>query len=200
MRCFFALLLSQEVKARVIGLLERLRPSSSGIKWVRPEQLHVTLRFFLSLGAPEQATVSKVAQDLCLGASPYEFSVAGVRTFGPRGAVGTIWAGIGDPSGELSRFHGALVADLEANGYMPESRPFSPHLTLGRLREPSWDPALQAKLEREACFEGGTSIADRLQLITSELRPSGPIYRTLGEWSFGGPKGGTASQRITLGC
>lgn len=186
MRCFFALLLSEEVKAQVVHLLGRLRPSTPGVKWVRPEQLHITLRFFLSLDATEQAAVLHTGEALCGTASPFSLAVRGVKSFGPRGGgISTLWAGIEDLSGGLARFHASLVETLERAGYAPEPRPFSPHLTLGRLREPSWDPALHAKMEREATFEGGLFSVDSLHLLASELRPSGPVYTSVERWAFG---------------
>jgi 2'-5' RNA ligase len=97
-----------------------------------------------------------------------------------------LWAGIEEPSGALARFQGELEGELVARGFSAEDRPFFPHLTLGRMREPRRDPLLDSAIRAEAEFDGGLFLADRMTLFSSTLTPRGPIYKVVEEWSLGG--------------
>lgn len=185
MRCFLALELPTEVKVRLGGLSDRLRPHARGVRWVGAEQLHLTLHFFGEVPPERLTAIHSVAGPLCARTPAIPVSVRGAGSFGPAGAARVLWAGIGDDAGALSDFQSELESGLAGAGFPREERPFSPHLTLGRAREPKRDPALQERLGQEASFDGGCFTAHHLTLFASTLTPQGAVYKVLGTWSFG---------------
>jgi len=184
-RCFLALELPTEVKARLRGLSDRLRPLAKGTRWVGEDQLHLTLHFFGEVPEERLPSIAAVVAPLCARTPALRLAVKGAGSFGPSGTARVLWAGIEEEGGGLRSFQAALVAGLAAAGFAPEERPFSPHLTLGRSREPKRNALLQEQLGAEACFDGGTFIADHLSLFSSALTPQGAIYKVVEAWSFG---------------
>ena len=165
------------VPAALGKLSDEMRPlwPAQGVGWVRPENLHLTLRF---LGAAEDAQIAVLREGLTDVAARHEGFVAAIEQSGcfpNRRRPKVIWAGVADAAGRL----GALQRDVEevvcAAGWEPEERDFRPHVTLGRVRAgvhpPSgkWSgelPRLQVPVEA-------------VELIESILKPAGAEYRTL---------------------
>lgn len=186
MRCFLALEIPSEVKARLGELSARLRPFAKGVRWVEPGQIHLTLHFFGDISEERLPVLETVVAPLCAAAPPFRLSVQGAGSFGPRGTTRVLWAGIGGDVEVLQSFRSALERDLSAAGFSCEERPFSPHLTLGRAHEPKRNLTLQDELGRESTFHAGTFEGDHLALFSSTLTPGGAIYKSLATWKFGG--------------
>lgn len=189
MRCFLALAIPADVRERLAALQGRLGGCGRGVKWVDPGQMHLTLKFFGHLPDSERPAVETVCERVCSGAEPLLLAVRGAGTFGPGGAIRVVWAGLEDGSGRLALFQERLETALADAGFQREERPFSPHLTLGRLREPKRDPRLRELLDSEAGFDGGSFAADRLTFYSSVLGPGGPTHTALHSWALGGVDG-----------
>ena len=160
------------------------RGGASGVRWVRPEGIHLTLKF---LGDIDPALVDTVLGSMtraARGTGPITLALSGVGTFPNVGNLRVIWAGL---KGDLellielqSRVDEALHAD---EGFPRETRPFTPHLTLGRLRQdvPAGVRRRVADVIRQAAIEGGASWrVEEVALIRSTLTPSGAVYEVLG--------------------
>lgn len=189
MRCFLALAIPADVRERLRGLQGRLRDQAHGVKWVSPDQMHLTLKFFADLPGSDRPEVEAASARVCAPAPPVHLSVRGAGSFGPGGAIRVVWAGLEDGSGGLATLQKALEGALSDAGFPPEERPFSPHLTLGRVREPRRDPQLLQALSAEAGFDGGSFVARDLTLYASVLGPGGPTYTVLNSWPLGGADG-----------
>lgn len=135
-RCFLALSLPEDVKGRLSSLP---LPQGTGIRRSRSDSLHLTLHFLGEQSDAAIALLSSALQDLPIPA--FEFNIAGVGQFPPRGPASVLWCGIDAPS-ELEDLHRELGDRLQnAIGFQPEARPYAPHITLARC---------QPSLEREA--------------------------------------------------
>jgi 2'-5' RNA ligase len=98
----------------------------------------------------------------------------------------TLWAGIADESGTLQSLHRQLEARLiDAIGYRPEERGYTPHLTLGRVKPQSDTTVLAAELGRLSEWDGGEVLVQELRIYRSELRREGPEYTVIGRGAFG---------------
>jgi 2'-5' RNA ligase len=189
LRLFVALEPPDIVRRRLAALQTELRRlagrAASDVKWVAPENVHLTLQF---LGAvPEERVDGVRAAVLAAGAGspPLHLELRGAGGFPNARRPRVLWAGI---AGDLSPL-AELVADLGRRlgplGFEPEERPFSPHLTLGRSREPRGAPGLAAALAQAAEAPAAPWRANEVVLFQSHLSPKGPRYEALARGPLG---------------
>jgi 2'-5' RNA ligase len=193
-RCFAAVDLSEELRAAAAEVLAGLRAAvPSGVTWVRPEQLHATIKFYGAVPAARRAELEGALADACCRAWPARLALAGVGTFPPRGTPRVVWLGIRDEDGALANLHACVEQLSEGYGYPRESRAFRPHLTLGRVRPERGRSnrnarrleALAPALERWRDRELGVCPVDELVLYHSELGPEGARYTPLARFPLG---------------
>jgi 2'-5' RNA ligase len=177
-RSFVAVEVPGRVRQQISELLVVLRRQPlSSVRWVRPEQMHLTLAF---LGEVTSDFITAV-QGALVKAAPtipgFAAQLGGLGAFPGLGRGRVVWAGMKMGKNELVALQREVTRVLVGVGYVPEARPFSPHLTLGRLREPAnVAPVGQARFESEP-FD-----VDRVVLFRSVLRPEGPVYTRLAEF------------------
>lgn len=178
MRTFIAIEISPGVHKRLAEAQDRLRAARCAVKWVKPELIHLTLRFLGdieddALGGLEQLLASAVEE-----VDPFELTVSGLGAFPERGAPRVVWAGVQD-AGSLTVLHSRIEAGVRRLGFEPDDHPFAPHLTVGRVKEPRGADALRALIEAGAATQFGSSPVRDLALMLSTLSPSGPTYTPL---------------------
>ena len=182
MRLFVALEIPSEVRANLAALLEDLRAISREPKWVRPENLHVTLKF---LGEVAEAQVDAV--QAALRGVRSEQSVAlefrGVGFFPNAKHPRVFWAGI-EASANLRKLAADMEGLMEKCGFPREQREFSPHLTLARFERPGLPERLRGAIAENAQRDFGTLRTNEFHLIQSKLKPAGAEYTTLASFSF----------------
>lgn len=189
-RLFVALDPPDAVRRRLAAIGVELRRgagrAADEVRWVPPENVHLTLQF---LGAVPEERVPDVEAALRAAAAatrPLSLEVKGVGGFPNARRPRVLWAGL---AGDLAALE-ALAADvgrrLAPLGFPPEDRPFSAHLTLGRAREARGSPGLAGALARAAEAAGAPWRATELVLFESHLSPKGPHYDPLVRAPFGG--------------
>jgi 2'-5' RNA ligase len=180
-RAFVALVLDLEVRSAIEKLVASLRPRVPGARWIRPEGVHLTLRF---LGDTPPARVDQLRPALAAAASgcePFEAPVAGLGTFpGPGKPPRILWLGIRVPPPGLA-LQAACERAAVAAGFPPEERPFHGHLTLARFRERVSRPALPP-------VDLGSARLETLSLLRSDLRPGGAVYSPIERFPLSGPE------------
>lgn len=152
-----------------------MRPLGGGIAWVAAENLHVTLKF---LGQVEEAAVPGIVEALTAAVADldrFDVTVRGLGAFPSLTRPRVIWAGAG-PGGDALVTLAARVEAALSPSFPREERPFSSHVTLGRVREPRRDPRLAEALARGAGREFGRLAVDRVTLMRSQLAPHGARY------------------------
>jgi 2'-5' RNA ligase len=186
-RAFVALEIEQRKCEELLCLISTLRQQLHGIRCVSPGGLHLTLRF---LGESPPDRLTRLEGHLGAAAEACPPSVArlsGLGTFPEAGAPRVLWLGV-----ELGPAVLALQERCEraavAAGFGPEKRPFRPHLTLGRWRNPTPRPHLPE-------VELGLAALPTLALLRSQLRPDGAVHTPLARFPLGGaePSGVEAS-------
>lgn len=177
-RTFIALELPEELKTSLGRLQAALRDLVPGVKWVRPENMHLTLKFLGDTSPGRVAPVASVLERLAAGRAPFFFDAAGIGAFPNCRNPKVLWAGL-QAGQSLNLFYGELEAALADLGFAREARPFAPHLTLGRLRDGRARKALAGLLEQYGSERFGRFAADRIVFFKSDLRPSGPVYEAL---------------------
>jgi 2'-5' RNA ligase len=186
-RTFIAVAIDKAIRDRAVVLQEALGRAGADVKWVEPENMHVTLLF---LGEVEDRTlpaVCRVVAEVAAGLAPFEMSVAGAGCFPNARRPKTLWVGIGEGLQELVALHDALEPPLlELGCYRREERQYTPHLTLGRVKGDAGADELAAALARRSDWQGGQVRVREVLVMSSELRPEGPTYTVLGRGKLGG--------------
>ena len=135
MRCFLAIELPERVRDALVGVRGRLVELDRLVRWTRPEQLHLTLRFFAEVRDRDLPALTSAIQDTAARLTPFSFELTGLGCFPPSGAPRVLWAGIAGPPPELIATQTAFEEACAICEYPPENRAFKPHLTLARTRE-----------------------------------------------------------------
>ena len=176
-RTFVAVLLPDDLRGRLALAIDALRPHAPGVAWVAAENLHVTVKF---LGGVEEARLAEVraALERAVTAPAFEVNMRGLGAFPGATRARVLWAGApGSPA--FAGLAGAVDRALAGLGFPPEVRGFTPHVTLGRVREPGRNPALASALEAAAHRDFGALRVDRISLMRSDLSPRGARYTEL---------------------
>jgi 2'-5' RNA ligase len=186
MRTFIAIEFDPPIRKQLADLQRRLKPQCGRPKWVDPTAMHLTLKFLGEIDPRQCVKVSEALDTLAAECEPFEIAVGGLGTFPPRGSVKVLWVGIEDESGGLQNCHKKCEALLTPIGFPPESRRFSPHLTLARNRNPGDSRAIIAAIEQLGAPNLGSQVVDGVTFYESTLTPRGPIYRAISKHAFSG--------------
>jgi len=145
-----------------------------GVAWVTSENLHLTLKFLGGIDVVRLALVRDALDTAVRGCSAFEFSVIGLGAFPTPSRPRVIWAGVGTAGAALEALADRVDRALADVGFAPEQRAFSPHVTLGRVREPRRNERLADLVGGSENF--GTIRVDRVSLMRSDLSPRGAKY------------------------
>ena len=184
-RVFCAVELPVEIRAAVAAHASRLRRDfpEARASWVRPEGLHITLKFIGEVEAARVEALSRAAGAAVKGSQPFRLSIEETDTFPPRGAARVLWLGVKDASSQLALLQRRLEDECEAAGFPREPRAFKPHLTVARLRTPKDAHAL-SEAHRHTPFGPFNFEVSELLVIRSELGPGGSRYTPLSRHAF----------------
>jgi 2'-5' RNA ligase len=186
-RAFLALDPPPEVLRKIADIQGMLRMNIQGaLKWVRPEGIHLTLKFFGAIAAKAVSAVSEVVAGQAAGARPFNLEAKGLGVFPDTRRPRVLWLGIGGEVERLSALQQAIDQGLEACGYPREQRPFRAHLTLARIKSPQGLGGLDGVLAAKGSESAGKFTATGLTLFKSDLTPKGAIYTTLDHFRFQG--------------
>jgi RNA 2',3'-cyclic 3'-phosphodiesterase len=175
MRLFAALPIPDPARGAVVALLDSLRRSDWPVRWIRPEGIHLTLKFYGEV-APERLDVIEEALRFAVaGAGPIPLRLADVGAFPTAARPRVLWIGVEAPPA-LELLQDRLERGGEDIGFPPEGVPFQPHVTLGRVREGHRLPpgALDAY---PAPADTQSFLAEELVLYESVLTSDGPRYQ-----------------------
>ncbi len=176
-RAFVAIKIDSGLARRIGVLQSDLDQSCAAIRWVKPENLHLTLKF---LGPVADDRITPIAKALAraLDRLPrFSVSCRGLGVFPDIRKAKVLWVGLeGKPLVPLAE---TVETALESIGFAREKRAFKPHLTIGRWRDPIRSDALGRQLERSARQDFGASKVDEVILFQSVLKPNGAVYTPL---------------------
>jgi 2'-5' RNA ligase len=182
MRTFVAIDLGPDIKDRLAALVARLQPLGGDIKWVSREAMHLTLKFLGEIDEKQAAAVAEALGPVCSGRASFSLACLGTGTF-PPGAKSprVLWVGV-MTGPELGLLREEIETACAGLGFERESRPFRPHLTLGRVKGFSGLGRLVAELEKSREEEFGRMSVRSVVFFESRLKPSGAEYRALKEF------------------
>jgi len=178
-RCFVAIEIGDAVRKELSSLIEELKPFGTGIRWVKPENLHLTLKFLGEVSEERISKIEEVLNKVAAQSEPFTLHVRGTGRFPEKKRPRVIWAGVED-SGQLFQLQKAIEKALSELGFKEEDREFTGHITLGRVKEFSDQQRLIPILLRFKEKEFGIINVKEFVLMKSELRPDGARYERIG--------------------
>ncbi len=185
MRLFIAVPLPDQVRAALGQLQERLAEAQADIKWVEPANLHLTLKF---LGETPEGQVPAITEALTVTArsvARVELGLGALGAFPSMASPRVVWVGLHEGAQPLAALAQQLERSGRALGWRQAERPFSPHLTLGRVRSPRGRAQLVHALRKAAWRPPSPWPAAAVTLYQSVLSSSGPRYTALAEAPLG---------------
>jgi 2'-5' RNA ligase len=186
-RTFIAVELPEDVRSRLLSLQQALGRTGADVKWVEGENLHVTLLFLGEVDERELPAVCSAVGGACSALAPFVMSVEGVGSFGNPRRPRTLWAGVTLGHDELIALHAAIEGPLlELGCYRREERKFEPHVTLGRVRSDAGAGQLFAERQKREKFAAGECEVGEVAVMSSDLRPEGPVYAVMSRAPLGG--------------
>ena len=173
-RIFIAIHLPNKIKNALgeVAMSLNDRVSRGAIRWVRPEQMHLTLRFLGDTDTGSLPAIQTAMDAVAAGNTPFEMRLGRVGCFPNTQRPRIIWVGLVGEEARLSALKKALDEALTPLGRPPENKPFRAHLTLGRVK----DERSVAGIDWTADVPPLALTVSTLHLIESELRPNGPVY------------------------
>jgi len=176
MRAFVAVEMSQPIRDDVGRLIERLRGAGGSIKWVRPENLHLTLKFLGQIGEDAVPRAIAILRECVEGAAPFALEVRGAGAFPTPSRPRVLFVDAHDEPPTLAGVARRLDKAMTDVGVPSEKRGFRNHVTIGRVRKPSSMAEMAAELGKAAERGFGTMTVEEVILMKSDLRPDGPVY------------------------
>lgn len=185
MRTFIAIDVSDDIRESLAQVIAHLKNTGADVKWVAPENIHLTLKFLGDIDEKKSQQVEKALDGIAKVSRQFEINIKDLGAFPEIGFPRVVWAGLGRGASESRIVAAQVDAAMEGLGFERERRPFEPHLTLGRVRSPKnsdklKDGVLTHSLKLKSC----SCNAGSMILFQSRLTPKGSIYTKLHESKF----------------
>lgn len=183
-RTFIAFEIGNDVKARAADLIKRLKKADADVRWVAPQNMHITLKFLGDVPNVEVPDVCKEVAAAVADFEPFDIEFQSAGAFPQNDRPKTLWIGIAPGEGfdQLAALNEAIEERLHTNlGFPRERRRFQPHLTLGRVNSTGdLQSALGQIVEENTDFEAALTEVDEILVFASYLEKAGPTYNVLG--------------------
>lgn len=184
-RSFCAIELGDGVRAQLQRHAERLREAvpEASASWSKPENVHLTLKFFGNVPKEKLTRISNAATRVAGEFSPFQIRIGGTGVFPRRSRPQVLWIGVEDSSGRLSDLQQQLEEEFAREGFPKENRGYQPHLTIARLRRPE-DARQLAEAHIQRKFDFLEIRVSKFVLFRSQLSPKGSVYTIISEHGF----------------
>jgi 2'-5' RNA ligase len=166
-------------------LQSELKGANADVRWVRPQSIHLTLKFLGSISGEELEKLAGAIAPIVSSWAPFEVRLHGLGCFPSSRSPRIVWVGIEHGGAEASSLQKAVENQAAEVGFPPETRPFKPHLTLGRIRSSKGKGTLAQAVENRHDVEIGSFSVNEVHLFKSELKPSGAVYTKLRTFPMG---------------
>jgi len=184
MRVFIAIELPQDIKERLSRLQDKLKGSGADVRWVNPGNIHLTLRFLGEINEESLGKVDGMIREVAKGKPKIKVNLSGLGLFPDTNHPKVIWAGVKEGDSEIKIIAKEIEEKLLGLGIPKEERPFSSHITIGRVKSSVNKERLLEGLDRlegEFREKGFDFAADKITIFKSSLLCGGPVYEALKE-------------------
>ncbi|MFH0855743.1 MAG: RNA 2',3'-cyclic phosphodiesterase [Candidatus Omnitrophota bacterium] len=184
MRTFIAIELPAQIKNKLSELQELLKESKADVKWTEPANIHITLKFLGEIDEDESVKIAGIIEEMAHKSKQFHIRLFSLGAF-PNMELGrVIWVGIDKGDNETKSFAKRLDASLEKLGIPQDKRPFSSHITIGRIKSPLHKDKLAKTFNELKDYFCGKNIeftVKKITLFKSAPGANGPIYEALKE-------------------
>jgi len=177
-RTFIALEIPEDLRSSLARIQQRFSRAGRAVRWVKPENIHLTIKF---LGATTQGQVQQVCRimdDILAETGSLNVTVTGLGAFPSTQNPKVLWVGLKGAEQFAGLFQ-RLDHALAAAGFAPEKRPFSPHITLGRVKDSRIKKTLRGFFDDFSDIHVGDFVLSNITFFKSDLQPTGPVYSVL---------------------
>ena len=185
MRTFLAFDIAEDVKKRIAETSARLRATDPKIRWVKVENMHITVYFFGEVEENRIPDLERIGRQGIESIEPFSVSVQGISAFPRIEKARVIWYGIRNDEGQLTKVYERVREGLRGTGIVQtiEARPYTPHLTAGRVRD-RIARRLIDEIEELQDISFGSSMVSEMILFKSALTPRGAVYEKLSRFTL----------------
>lgn len=188
-RSFLAFELPEGIKKTVARISGEIRHSDLDARWVKPENIHLTVVFMGNIKSDELEFLGAEVEKVCSEYGIFDIALKGMGYFPNRQRPRVLWMGLDGNLERMSQFRDDLQKSLIVFGIKEEKRRFIPHLTLARFRSMrNKGSELEGILKAYEVFESPYESVSELFLFKSELKPGGAVYTKLKSWPLSGGK------------
>jgi len=177
-RTFIAINIPNDVRAAIDEFQEKLQEHRADVKWVRPESIHITLKFLGDVEATRIKEIARSINETVKEVEPFTVTVQGVGTFPNDRRPRVLWVGVKTGANILSDVAGRIDVALSGLGFEKEKRRYSAHLTLGRVRSTRGIEAVVRSM-RALEFETKPFDVTEIDVMKSVLQRTGAVYSVL---------------------
>ncbi|MDP3731918.1 MAG: RNA 2',3'-cyclic phosphodiesterase [Candidatus Omnitrophota bacterium] len=183
MRTFIAIELPEEIKGYLRRLQDDLKATQADVKWVAPENIHLTLKFLGEVDDKKLEKVNKIIDDTAKEKNRFQMRISSLGAFPKIDFPRVIWVGVDIGDKEVKGIAEELEDKIAQTGIPKEDRPFSSHITIGRTRSSLNREKLVQDLKNNAELDARKLefYVTKITLFKSTLTPRGPIYEALKE-------------------
>jgi 2'-5' RNA ligase len=182
-RAFVAIELPGEIKSDLAQLLDRIKPGQErAVKWVDPDSIHLTLKFLGNIPAEKVPDIARAIGEASAEAKPFTLELQGLGAFPNLRSPRVVWVGVRGDVGLIVHLQKRIDQALIHLGFHAEHREFSPHLTLGRVRDKATNQERRSLGESMGSIKLESSppfLVDEVCLMRSTLTSAGAIYNRL---------------------
>jgi len=182
MRTFLAVNLATELREKVLEVQKSIKRANAAVKYVEPENLHFTCKFFGEISEEKVEKISEIIREKISKYGPFEIDIKGTGVFPHPGYIRVIWLGLEDV-----QYFSQILKDFDAGfnklGFKKE-KSYIPHLTLGRVKGAKNKEALAEMIRKLKDVEVGPMMVTKIELKKSDLTPEGPVYTTVKEFKL----------------
>lgn len=174
-RTFICIEIPDSIKERIAALQSSLRRIDAQISWVKPENIHLTIKFLGDVPATSIDRMREASDRAALSVEAFEIEIGGAGCFPSKNKPRVLWVGLTSMPAPLKHLRNAVEDELAREGFPREEKSFSPHLTIGRVRSPK-NAARVAEVLTGTGFEPEIFQAEELIVMRSDLNPGGSVY------------------------
>ncbi len=186
-RSFVAIELPPAVTGALRTLQTDIRSDGLRAKWVRSEQIHLTLKFFGEIQAADADRIAACIAAAVADIPTFQLDARGIGVFPNIRRARILWTGIGGETDVLGSLQQQIEQSLEPVGFKPEGRRFTAHLTLARFKAPVDPDSLIAVMKQHGDFRSEIFKVQAIYLVKSDLTQNGPIYTKMGSFRLNDP-------------